>query len=296
MPLRLARDAKFLRRTEPPTDFSPSPFRESALGLGVAVGVILLFVITLLMVRIKAGPGFFRTLFSRRSKRGRNAKLAKQWPSSHSTDDVASVHSAGNPRTMVLVDKELEILGLVADPRAPLPPAHAPQYESHDRFYQSAPQPSSTTSTLVIPIQAQAQASQSHLKPQLQLQTETCDILPAKRYETPLTPNSPLLPPPPSLWLPLQRPLPTSPKSEHGTGPTRVETEVELYADNMTPLSPSLSHLTFATRSSGVFPCGLEPYAVDDTSGPVADWKSEDTVLVLPSPPRVVRAYGYARA
>ncbi|KAL2796713.1 hypothetical protein BJX66DRAFT_299112 [Aspergillus keveii] len=244
------------------------------------------------MIRIKTGPGFFRALFSRRSKRGRNGKLAKESSSpTHIADDVASVRSAVNQRTMVLVDKELEILGLLTDPR--IPPSIG-QSQGQNQIYQAAPQQSSTTSTLVIP--GSGQSSQSYLKPQLHLQTESYDTLPAQRYE-PITPISPLLPPPPSLWLPLQQPSPAvRPSSERGTAPTRVETEEPYaYMDTMTPLSPSPSHLTFATRSSGVFPCGFEPYAVDDGACPVSDRMSEDTVLVLPSPPRVVRAYGYAR-
>ncbi|KAL3467657.1 hypothetical protein BJX64DRAFT_248268 [Aspergillus heterothallicus] len=241
------------------------------------------------MIRIKSGPGFLRTLFSRRSKRGRNGKLAKGCSSTHSNDDVVSMHSTGTKRTMIMVDKEFEILGLVTDPR--IPPVPTSQHEN--RVYHSAPQPSSTTSTIVNPIPRQP--SDPYLRPQPRLQTHSCETLPVQRYE-PLTPTSPLLPPPPSLWLPVQRPLPVRPTSERGTGPTRLDAEPEPYMDNSpTPLSPSPSHLTFATRSSGVFPCGFEPYAVDDAPGPVADWKSEDTVLVLPSPPRVVRAYGYAR-
>jgi hypothetical protein len=242
------------------------------------------------MIRIKTGPGFIRALFSRRSKRGRNGKLAKEPSSStHSADDVASVRSTVNQRTMVLVDKELEILGLLTDPR--IPPAMG-QSQHQNQIHPSAPQPSSTMTTLVIPVSGQS--SQSCLKPQLHLQTESCDTLSAQRYE-PLTPTSPLLPPPPSLWLPLQRPSQAArPSSERGVAATRVEIE-EIYTDTMTPLSPSPSHLTFATRSSGVFPCGFEPYAVDDGACPVSDRMSEDTVLVLPSPPRVIRAYGYAR-
>ncbi|KAJ0425956.1 hypothetical protein BJY00DRAFT_274080 [Aspergillus carlsbadensis] len=242
------------------------------------------------MIRIKAGPGFFRALFSRRSKRGRNGKLVKESSSStNSADDVASVRPAVNQKTMVLVDKELEILGLLTDPRNP-----PSMPKCQNQIHQSAPQPSSTTSTLVVP--GCGQSSKSYLEPHPHIQTESYDTLPARRYE-PLTPTSPLLPPPPSLRLPVQRPSPAvRPSSERGAAPTRIETEDTYpYTDAMAPISPSPSHLTFATRSSGVFPCGFEPYAVDDGACPVSDRMSEDTVLVLPSPPRVVRAYGYAR-
>ncbi|KAL2802503.1 hypothetical protein BJX63DRAFT_437794 [Aspergillus granulosus] len=239
------------------------------------------------MISIKARAGFLRALFSRRFKRGRNGKLAKQCSSTHSNDDAASVRSAVNPRTMVGVDKELEILGLLTDPR--IPPAPMPQHQSQNVVYQSVPHPSGPA-TIPLP----GRTADSYPKPRLQLETQAYDTLPSKQYD-PLTPTSPLLPPPPALWLPLHRPLPARPKSERGTGPTRVEEEPEIYTDTITPLSPSPSYLTFATQSSGVFPCGFEPYVVDDATGPVPDWKSEDTVLVLPSPPRADMAYGYAR-
>ncbi|KAL2828417.1 hypothetical protein BDW59DRAFT_143085 [Aspergillus cavernicola] len=197
-------------------------------------------------MRLKHGPGFtLRSFFSRRFKRGRNGKLTKRCSS---TSSNKIYHGSTIPAIKVVpLDKELEILGVLTDPR--IPPAS--EYTPID--------PSQNSRFIISPI-IQSQVHEPKLEHQ--------DLASHRRYDLP----SPLLPPPPSLWLPPQRPLPVS------------DLEVRPARDDR-PLSPAPSQMTFATPSSGVFPCGFEPYARDDF--PVSDTLSEDQVLVLPSPPRV---------
>ncbi|KAL2865378.1 uncharacterized protein BJX67DRAFT_358761 [Aspergillus lucknowensis] len=152
------------------------------------------------MLRIKNGPTFLRNLFSRCSKRRerRNGNgNGKRVKSSNS----ASGHSHSLPRTNPItpLEKELEILGLLTDPR----------------------KEGASTSMACTRTEPQRNVYHnflSHREPE---------------PEPKPLPMSPLLPPKPSLWLPIQQP-----------------------------------------------------------PRPVSDTLSEETVLVLPTPPGFVRAYG----
>lgn len=217
-------------------------------------------------MRLKYGQseGFtFRSLFSRRSNKGSKSKSA---PASFDNANGYPSPSRTHRAKPALQAKELEILGLVTDPRKESPP----------RSWYS---PSETEPTLDDP------AAVSHtpfLYPFDQPHDEHSDqnsdqetMSSRRRHES--MPPTPLLPPPPSLSLPPQQPL-------DGPGNLHSQTPSEPTTDIGAPLSPALSYRTYA--SSGIFPWGSQPNVVDDGL-------SDDQVLVLPSPPKFTRSYWY---
>lgn len=228
--------------------------------------------IPILIMRIKQGPGLtIRSLFSRRSKQAKNEKSPKRCSTSGS-DHSDSLRT--RPRAL---DKELEILGLLVDPRKEIPPTPIPHYYSHSH---SQPRPSSAsarrpkTATTPPPHNLSLYPGvHTYQDSEYQGQEHRESTASSTQsHEYPHHPPSPLLPPTPSLWLPLQ---------------TQRAPQQPAEPDLSIPSSPALSSRTFATRSSGIFPWGAEPHAVED------DTLLDDQVLVLPSPPRFARSYGW---
>ncbi|KAL4816324.1 hypothetical protein BDW67DRAFT_184819 [Aspergillus spinulosporus] len=238
-------------------------------------------------MRIRYGQSFtIRGLFSRRSKRGRKAKRC-----SIIRDDNGSSASASTsastirpPRLQsIQLSKELEILGLLADPRtvheaspeswlssspastlrvadSPFPPTSYSFFPTAHK--QSAPGPFQKAYECDDDDAYYTEQDQPVISRQTRQNSQTS------------YPTSPLLPPPPSF--PLQT---RSPAREH------VSLSIpEPKPEAGVPPSPTLSYRTFITRSSGIFPWGTEPHVVEE------DAASE--VLVLPTPPQYTRSYG----
>lgn len=234
------------------------------------ITAILILIITM---RIKQNSGLtICSLFSRRSKQAKNEKAPKRC--STSASDHNDALRTARPKAL---DKELEILGLLVDPRKELPPTPIPGY-SH-----SQPRPSSASArrpkTATPPPHNLSLFPAVHTYQDPDFQEQEHDEFTTSSTQThePHHPPSPLLPPTPSLWLPLQ---------------TQRAPQQPAEPDLSIPPSPALSYRTFATRSSGIFPWGTEPHTVDD--GIASDTLLDDQVLVLPSPPRFARSYGWS--
>lgn len=237
------------------------------------ITAILVLIITM---RIKQNPGLtIRSLFSRRSKQAKNEKAPKRCSTSASDhNDFGSTLRTARPKAL---DKELEILGLLVDPRKELPQTPIP------RCSHSQPRPSSASArrpkTATPPPHNLSlfPAVHTYQDPDFQEQEHDESTTSSSQTHEPHHPPSPLLPPTPSLWLPLQ---------------TQRAPQQPAEPDLSIPSSPALSYRTFATRSSGIFPWGTEPHTVDD--GIASDTLLDDQVLVLPSPPRFARSYGWS--
>ncbi|KAL4782034.1 hypothetical protein BJX76DRAFT_306380 [Aspergillus varians] len=221
-------------------------------------------------MRTKHGAGFtLRSLFSRCSKRARSGKGAKRTSISTNNDSTLILQTT-SAKAIFPLDKELEILGLLTDPRNT-------ESQPISWYSPSSPAAACTLSNTKTPHTYTLPPIYPH--PQLGLEEQDEDAITPSRQSLLPPPPSPLLPPAPSLWPPLQ-------SSRSGQESAEI--------DNNVPPSPSAqSYRTFATRSSGVFPWGMEPRAVEDGGAYVADTLSEDQVLVLPSPPRFAHSYGY---
>lgn len=238
-------------------------------------------------MRIRYGQSFtIRGLFSRRSKRGRKAKRCSTIRDDNGSSASASTSASTirPPRLQsIQLSKELEILGLLSDPRSG-------QEATSASWLSSSP-----ASTLHVAASASPAPSYS-LFPAvdeqstpglLQKDYEYDDVDDDDAYYTeqeqtilsqqiPQTsyPTSPLLPPPPLL-------------SVHARNPAQEHVSLSIPKPDSeagVPPSPTLSYRTFVTRSSGIFPWGTEPHVVEE------DAASE--VLVLPTPPPFARSYG----
>lgn len=242
-------------------------------------GITAILILIVITMRTKQSPVLtIRSLFSRRSKQAKNEKSSERCSTSAS-DHNDSVSMFRTARPTKALDKELEILGLLVDPRKELQPTPILQH-SHSQprpASASARRPKTATppphNLSLFPAvhtnQGSEYRAQEHDTTSSSSSTQSHD-------EPPHHPPSPLLPPTPSLWLPLQT---------HRASQQPAEPDLSI------PPSPSLSYRTFATRSSGIFPFGAEPHTVDD--GTVSDTLLDDHVLVLPSPPRFARSYGW---
>ncbi|KAL4978365.1 hypothetical protein BDW66DRAFT_164831 [Aspergillus desertorum] len=235
---------------------------------------------------IKYGQSFtIRGLFSRRSKRGRKAKRCSTIPddndSSASASTLASTIRPPNLQSIQL-SKELEILGLLTDPRIGKEASSASWLSSsHASTLYATASPSPAPSYSLFPAVHKQLVADPFRKDYEYNDDEDDDdgyhteqgqpISSRQKHQTSY-PTSPLLPPTPSLLLQGR-----SPAREQVTLPVpEAETEVD------GPLSPTLSYRTFVTRSSGIFAWGAEPHVVQE------DAVSE--VLVLPSPPQFARS------
>ncbi|KAL4873701.1 hypothetical protein BDV12DRAFT_51722 [Aspergillus spectabilis] len=224
------------------------------LALGLTAGFLGVLVITLIIMRTKPRPSFdLRSLFSRSSKKDTNAKPAKSSSATPFDNNYTSTPRPFRANAAAPVKKEYQILGVQSDPRKAYPSTQ------HQQPYSQAPPPSKKSTytpskhTLQITRKPKPSAIQTH---------------PQSRNPAPSRRPAPRYAPAPPLRLPLHQLR--SPDLERGH-----------------PLSPTASLRTFATRSSGVFPHGMEPYAVDDYH--------DDQVLMLPSPPKAARSYGKYR-
>ncbi|KAL4934666.1 uncharacterized protein BDV17DRAFT_286349 [Aspergillus undulatus] len=239
-----------------------------------------------------SSPTFtLRSLFSRRSKRGRTCKP----PPSHRTSLILPQANTRNDSTStstvrangLRLDKELEILGLLTDPRKGAQPVFLDTIPTTTPAAHSPP---------TFPI------ARLHEKPfwlaqeKEEQESSMMGSSSRQRNEHPSYPPSPLLPPPPTFT--------TSPSFQNAfqdmTSPSPRTASIPVAvpvpkAEDIAPPSPTLSYRTFATRSSGIFPWGAEPDTVEDGFGDglVSDTLSEDQVLVLPSPPRFMGSYRY---
>ncbi|KAL4964521.1 uncharacterized protein BDV14DRAFT_75618 [Aspergillus stella-maris] len=248
----------------------------------------------------------FRSLFSRRSKRiprrtssiKRRSSTSIIFPNNTNpsrNDSTTSTSTTSSSRTVrangLRLNKELEILGLLTHPADVNSPVFLDTISNRTR--EAAPTPASH-SPPIFPI------ARLHEEPWWADHEEEEDTLPPSTRSRQDYPPSPLLPPPPSRSLPpapaqqpklqLQPPLNLTPPF-NTTKPLPMPPAA---SEDITPPSPAF---TFATRSSGIFPCGAEPSFTDRDGGAcvVDDSLSED-VLVLPSPPRFVGAYRYLPA
>ncbi|KAL4915139.1 hypothetical protein BDW62DRAFT_133315 [Aspergillus aurantiobrunneus] len=256
-------------------DTSLSTLSQVELALGLT-GILTILVFALVAMRIKNGLGFtLCSLFSRRSKKGKKGKLTKRCSTVPSTsNDPMLMLPIPKPQKSIPLDKELEILGLLEDPRKESAPLTCNSPSGPACTLNTA---ASHATSLVFPVVQMQPNSQK------QYQSRDDTIFSRQSHISPsFHPPSPLLPPPPSLWLPLQQ------QPQESQERTSVQNPAE--TENTIPLSPVLSYRTFATRSSGIFPWGMEPHTADD--GFEADTLSEGNVLVLPSPPRFARSYG----
>ncbi|KAI9372717.1 hypothetical protein BJX61DRAFT_506014 [Aspergillus egyptiacus] len=229
------------------------------LALGLTVGAVLLILILAFgTMRLKYGTGFtLRSFFSRRFMK----RIRKEKPTERclSTSDETSAGSNPSP-----ADKELELLRQFASRNVlPVQHRHHQQRQSIADAHTSAP--CSRSSIAGLPA-IKTHHSQFQIQPYETDEPEVADPEP-RRYKSP----SPLLPPTPSLWLPSQRPLPL--------------------AQEVSQPSPSSSHFSLGTRSSGPSSCGVERYEEEDGPGP--DTLLDDQVLILPSPPSVIQSYGF---
>ncbi|KAL4809417.1 hypothetical protein BDV18DRAFT_132041 [Aspergillus unguis] len=203
----------------------------------------------------------FRSLFSRRPKRDRKPKHSPT-PYDEPVDPISTFRTRGRANAPL---KELEILGLATDPRGQAPPSRSwhSRAGSDNRF--DGPAEPVNIPFLYPFASAEVHGSQYEYKrgSQRQSQEQTREKSVASH------PPSPLLPPPPSLSL--------SPP-QHAQEPDGRTSEEDIGA----PLTPTLSYKTYA--SSGIFPWGSEPHVADD---------DVSEILVLPSPPRLMRSYAY---
>ncbi|KAL3480403.1 hypothetical protein BJX99DRAFT_29023 [Aspergillus californicus] len=329
--------------TQPSVQFKENttpPLERVLVAIGITVGFFLIILLFLLTMRLKNDPCFtLRSFFSRPFKRCQDGKLAKRSSCSTTTKTKTNTRCA-NPDKHTTVpgvmrvkslDKELEILGLLTDPRTTKTKTKTVRWNRNRNANQSQTQsqclhqsqhyhqhissspvhpsesplyPTSFSSghrhshILVIQTHTQSQSrSFTQIESESESEPESESDSESQKYSGPSPPRhkydipSPLLPPPPPLRLPPHRPLPSSASTPDPEALTRSRTILEPGQDN-SPLTLSPSHQSFATRSSGVFPCGFEPYVMEDGSVSGSDTMSEDQVLVLPSPPRGVQAYG----
>ncbi|KAL4738012.1 hypothetical protein BDV11DRAFT_144835 [Aspergillus similis] len=238
-------------------------------------------------MRIIYGQSFtIRGLFSRRSKRGRKAKRCSTIRDDNGSSASASTSASTirPPRLQsIQLSKELEILGLLTDPRIGQEAPSASWLSSNSAStLPVAASASPATSYSLFPATHKQLASDPFRK-EYEYDDDDDDDAYYTEQEQPIFsrqihqtsyPTSPLLPPPPSLSLQAQ-----SPAREHvSLSIPEPEPEADV------PLSPTISHRTFVTRSSGIFPWGTEPHVVEE------DAASE--VLVLPTPPHFARSYG----
>ncbi|RDW76631.1 uncharacterized protein DSM5745_06623 [Aspergillus mulundensis] len=269
-------------------DTSTSLLGKAGLALGLTVVILAVSVLVLITMRIKYGQSF-KSLFSRRSK-GRKAKgpsmIRDDTDSSTSASSSASTFRP--PRLQsIRLSKELEILGLLTDPRIAMEETASPaSWLSSSPVStlnaRASPLPSPSPSYSLFPTVQRQLVPDPYWKDYENdddgYDTEREQALTSKENQASY-PVSPLLPPPPSLLL-----QPRSPSREHFPAPSP-----EADPGTGAPLSPALSYRTFATRSSGIFPWGTEPHAVDVEEDVVSE------VLVLPSPPQFAHSYGYER-
>ncbi|KAL4899496.1 hypothetical protein BDW74DRAFT_183603 [Aspergillus multicolor] len=257
---------------------------KTGLALGLTVIILTVSIFALVTMRIKYGQSF-KSLFSRRSK-GRKAKSPSmiRGDIDSSTSASSSASTLRPPRLQsIRLNKELEILGLLTDPRITMEETGSPA-----SWLSSSPVSTLNTRYSPSPTYSLFPAVHRQLVPDPYWRDyEYDDDGYDTEREQPLTPKrnqvsypvSPLLPPPPSLLL-----QPRDPSREHFPAPTP-----EAESGTGAPLSPALSYRTFATRSSGIFPWGTEPHAVDVEEDAVSE------VLVLPSPPHFAHSYGFER-
>ncbi|KAL6234464.1 hypothetical protein BDW75DRAFT_241078 [Aspergillus navahoensis] len=239
-------------------------------------------------MRIRHGQSFtIRGLFSRRSKRGRKAKRC----STIRNDNESSVSASTLASTLrpprlqsIQLSKELEILGLLTDPRIGREASSASWLSSSPAStLHSTASPSPGPSYSLFP-NVHEQLVPDPVRKEYEYDdddgydAEQEQLIPSRHNHQASYPTSPLLPPPPSLLLQARSP----PREQVALSVSEPEPEAGV------PLSPTPSYRTFVTRSSGIFPWGMEPHVVDE------DAVSE--VLVLPSPPQFARSYGITTA
>ncbi|KAL4956731.1 cytochrome P450 [Aspergillus filifer] len=291
---------------------SSSPLIKVLLGLGITVAIVVLTIFILVAMRIRntqyepqcSSPSSqftLRSLFSRRSKRipRRTSSIKRRsstyiiFPNNTSpsrNDSTTSTSTTSSSRTVrangLRLNKELEILGLLTHPADVNSPVYLDTISHRNR--EAVPTPASH-SPPTFPI------ARLHEEPwwaDHDHEEEDEEEVPTRSRQD--YPPSPLLPPPPSRSLPpapaqeqklqLQPPLNLTPPF-NTTKPLPMPPSAN---EDITPPSPAF---TFATRSSGIFPCGAEPSFTNcDGVCALDDTLSED-VLVLPSPPRFAGAY-----
>ncbi|KAL4989345.1 hypothetical protein BDW68DRAFT_72345 [Aspergillus falconensis] len=274
---------------------SITPLDKSGPVLGLTVVILSITISTFVTMRIKNGQSFtIRGLFSRGSKRGRKAKrcsaIRNDSDSSASASTLAS--TIRPPRLQsIQLSKELEILGLLTDPRIGKEASSASWLSSSPAStLHATASPSSAPSYSLFPA-VHKQLVPDPFRKEYEYDddddgddddydddgygTEQEQPTPSRQKHQVSYPTSPLLPPPPSLWLQARSPV----REQVALSVPEPEPEAGV------PLSPTLSYRTFVTRSSGIFPWGTEPHVVEE------DAVSE--VLVLPSPPQFAHSYGY---
>ncbi|KAL4754928.1 hypothetical protein BDW72DRAFT_189546 [Aspergillus terricola var. indicus] len=265
---------------------SISPLNRESLVAGLTL-IPSISILTLFTMRIRYGQSFtIRGLFSRRSKRGRKSKRCSTIRDDNGSSASASTSASTirPPRLQSMqLSKELEILGLLTDPRAGQEASSASWLSSSPAStLHVAASPSPAPSYSLFPA-AHNQPAPDPFRNEYEYDDYDDDDAYYSEQEQPFFsrqthqtsyPTSPLLPPPPSLSLQVR-----SPAREHvSLSVPEPEPEADI------PLSPTLSYRTFVTRSSGIFPWGTEPHVVEE------DAASE--ILVLPTPPQFARSYG----
>jgi hypothetical protein len=183
----------------------------------------------------------------------------------------------------IQLSKELEILGLLTDPRSGLEATSASWLSSSPASTLHVAASASPAPSYSLFPAVDEQSTPGLFQKDYEYDDDDGDDAYYTEQEQPILsrqipqtsyPTSPLLPPPPSL-------------SVHARSPAREHVPLSIPKPEPEaggPPSPTLSYRTFVTRSSGIFPWGTEPHVIEE------DAASE--VLVLPTPPQFARSYG----
>ncbi|KAL5342330.1 hypothetical protein BJX70DRAFT_394922 [Aspergillus crustosus] len=211
-------------------------------------------------MRTKPRPSFsLSSLFGGSSKKNKDAKSTKGSSATTFSNQSTSAPQPYRAQGNGPIRKEYEILGLQSDPRKV--------------YYQPAARPE----------QSYAHAPPPSKKPSYVPQKPT--------KQTTHKPKAPTVAPHPSARKPVPSQRPHPHPQRGAPAPLRVplrspDLERGHPISPVSPISSSASLRTFVTRSSGVFPRGREPNAIDDY---------DEHVLMLPTPPKAAKSYGNYR-